>query len=162
MRFEKPHPLNLAILFRVLSTCIMLKIRYAFGEKINDLDAFPPHEKECDCSGGIRYLVYQATEGLCKMPDGSVNQRQWCEDNHLYKLKKYSDVVYGGPYRVFICFFRPRFGKAGHVWIVCGGWTIECRSGRIGFTRRPWNTLVLKLRCEAVYELPVLGVNPNI
>ncbi len=124
--FSKAHPLDLTLLLRTMTACIRAKIRYGFGQKIADLRAYPPVVKLCDCSGGIRYLVYQATAGFCKMPDGSVNQHEWCDLEGLHKLEKYADIAYADPFRVFICFIPPIFGRAGHVWLVNAGMTLEC------------------------------------
>jgi hypothetical protein len=137
--------------------CLKTGIRYKFGEKIRDLSTYPPQAHLCDCSGAVRYLVYQATEGLLKLPDGSVNQREWCEWVQLHRLKKYSDVQYADGSRLFICFIKPTNLLAGHVWLVQGGVTVECHGHTKGFDRRAWNTLVLRLRCDAAYELPTEG-----
>ena len=154
--FEKPRNVDLLRLLRVWEYCMTLGIHYGFGEKIHNLTACPPHERYCDCSGAVRYGLYQATEGMMKVPDGSVNQHAWCDFWKLHKLAEYQDILEADDSRLFICFIHPTPDEAGHVWLVNAGVTIECHGGK-GFARREWDTPVLINNCSAAYELPTVG-----
>lgn len=130
-------------------------VKYRFGAKAS-FSTKPEHIKEIDCSGYARYEVFHATSGEVKMPDGSANQRDWCEDQGLRRLARYSDVQYAAhdPSRLFICFVRPLPGVAGHVWFVHQGKTYESHGKRTGVNSRGWNLLFAKLRGALAFEVP--------
>ena len=112
---------------------------YKLGAKADDrklnpraggrLGAGPETLEYLDCSGAIRYLVFQATRGALVLPDGSQNQRAWCEERashgQLHRVAKYPDVArYMTARRLFLAFIKPwtnGCGAVGHVWLVAGG-----------------------------------------
>ncbi len=136
----------------------MLHVKYRLGAKCS-LSAKPNEIREIDCSGFARLILSRATDGKLVIPDGSWNQREWCEKAGLRKLKKYSDVQYAAkdPKRLFICFVKPVVigkvvVKAGHVWFVSCGVTIESRGGA-GVSSRYWNQAFARLRGAVAFEL---------
>lgn len=147
-------PVNLKKLTR-LYTKMYKRVRYKLGAKAPRIDCDPSEIKRIDCSGFVRYLIYNATGGKLVLPDGSWKQREWCRENKLHELLYYADVSYAkSDNRLFICFIRPRFLRTGHVWLVIRGVTLESHS-RAGVNSRPWNTKSLR-KCDAAYELPVV------
>jgi cell wall-associated NlpC family hydrolase len=128
------------------------RVLYDFGGKAADLDMDSHGIEDIDCSGFVRFALHRA--GGPTLPDGSVNQHAWCEEHALYQVEKYSDLRHTvkDKSRLFICFIPPKGRKAGHVWLVRGGFTYESHGG-VGVDARKWNTGVLYRNCTAVYEL---------
>jgi hypothetical protein len=89
------------------------------------------------------------------LPDGSVKQREWCE-GHWRRLARYADVAYAAkdPVRLFIAFLPPVKGRAGHVWLVCAGRTMESHGGK-GVNSRSWDYPTLLKGADAAFEVPV-------
>lgn len=134
-------------------------VHYELGEKAESLSQDPATIRFLDCSGYARVQVFQCTDTHEKIPDGSWNQRDWCEKN-LRQLKQYSDVQYAAndPKRIFICFIKPTATTAGHVWFVYMGKTYECHGGKKGngVDSRSWtyfNTQGFKARGLVAFEL---------
>lgn len=151
---------NLLAFHKVLSG----RVKYRFGAKAPSLKIDLSKLKEIDCSGYFRLGLYLSTNPPTAAPDGSYNQRQWCEHQGFKKLKRYSDVQHAAndSSRLFACFIPPimlrrRTLKAGHVWFVHQGKTLESRGPTIGVSRRHWNQLVFKLRGAVAFELPTRG-----
>jgi hypothetical protein len=121
-----------------------------------------------DCSGFIRYALYRASNHALSLPDGSQQQRQWCEarshDSGLHQVVDYADTnAYLTPERLFIAFIKPYTngcGEIGHVWLLsqldddAAEETMECYGGH-GVGSRPWNSSILKREVFSIYELPV-------
>jgi hypothetical protein len=137
-----------------------LKARLAFGQVKYLFGAKPPLNgtpskdfTKSDCSGFVRWLLYQASKGGIKIPSGSWYQREWCED---HRLKKTADGYAVGAAlsdgRIRIAFFSEKQGRAGHVWLIINGKTIECYGGK-GAGSRAWNTPVLLKNVEVCYVL---------
>ena len=127
------------------------RVGYLLGAKCK-LDAKPEDIRRIDCSGWVRYHLYQAT-GI-KLPDGSQNQLAWARKN-LRKLAKYSDVQYaaadGG--RLFIAFLSPKPGEEWprHVWLLKLGVTMESCSSQ-GVASRNWDHPSLRF-CKECFEI---------
>ena len=100
---------------------------YRFGAKVA-LDAAPSSFDECDCSGFVRWLLHGSTSDQLEVPDGSWNQHQWCRTNG-FKATDYSAVAGLKDSRLRIAFIEPRRGRAGHVWLIINGGTIESYGG---------------------------------
>ncbi len=140
------------------------KVSYRFGAKAPSLKMKLSELREIDCSGFFRLALYWCTTPATTVPDGSANQRQWCERMGFKKLKHYSDVQYAthDGSRIFACFIGPLVVagvtlKAGHVWLVHQGKTIESRGARVGVSSRHWNQSVFRLRRAVAFELPTSG-----
>lgn len=134
------------------------RVRYGMGCKAPALDCDSHEITRIDCSGYVRYVLARATSQRLILPDGSWEQRAWCE-TRLRQLARYADVAYAkeDPSRLFIAFIEPGAigpGKAGHVWLVLAGRTLESYGG-VGVGSRPWDAWTLKRYASAAYELPV-------
>lgn len=132
------------------------RVEYHWGGKAPDL-AMDSHGIEgIDCSGFVQFALARATGGKLVLPQGSWQQREWCEAAGLHKLEKYADVKFAAndPGRLFIAFIKPAGKKAGHVWLVRAGHTMESY-GEHGVGARKWNAKPLPQRVCACFELPV-------
>jgi hypothetical protein len=98
-----------------------------------------------DCSGFVRWLLYRASGGRVKIPDGSVNQRDRfrarADDTGVAAVPYASCGDADGILRV-AGFTRSARIRVGHIWLVVDGHTIESH-GRHGVNRRPWDTASL-------------------
>jgi cell wall-associated NlpC family hydrolase len=124
------------------------KVPYGFGSKPSNLKLTPAEllidrkaPKGIDCSGFVRWLLYRASNGKVKIPDGSWNQR-----DHFRAL---ADVAHLPASAYAACgktdgivrvagFVRSAKVSVGHIWLVHDGQTIESHGGK-GINRRPWN-----------------------
>lgn len=109
--------------------------------------------KPVDCSGFVRWLFWR--QGI-RLPDGSQQQWAYVRDVLKWRDVRYSDLHWTveDPGRLFIAFKRATKSGHGHVWLVCGGQTLESYSGH-GVGRRPWKRL--ERYAAACYEVPVTG-----
>jgi hypothetical protein len=151
---------NLVTLHKVLCG----NVKYRFGAKARSLKMDLEDLREIDCSGYFRLALYWSTTPATVAPDGSSMQREWCERMGFKKLDHYSDVQYAthDASRLFACFLAPLVLrgvtlKAGHVWFVHQGKTIESRGSRIGVSSRHWNQNVFRIRRAVAFELPTSG-----
>jgi hypothetical protein len=132
-------------------------VSYGLGSKAPSLHCKPSQITKIDCSGFVRYLIYQATDRRVIIHDGSVQQREWCEGHGLAKVDYSSAAKNDGWLR--IAFISPRKAHKGskavpgHVWLVLNGRTLESHGKHIGPDRRPWDTPVLKQHVAACYKL---------
>lgn len=130
-------------------------ISYELGAKAPSLDCDSNAIDKIDCSGYVRWAVHRITEGIVTMPDGSWNQRVWCQ-NQDFNVCDYSDC--GNKDDILrIAFLDPtvkngKVVKAGHVWLVVNRSTIESRGG-VGPSRRPWNNKTLFNNVDFCFEL---------
>jgi hypothetical protein len=155
--------IDLALFETVFSRLEMRGVQYDLGAKAGSLKDDTSKINRIDCSGFARYIIAKATQQALIIPDGSWNQRDWCERVGLHRLASYNDVLYATPRRLFICFITPHVngaGDIGHVWFVSqldGDSTPDTMEshGGVGIDSRPWNARVLKRECAAAFELPV-------
>jgi cell wall-associated NlpC family hydrolase len=149
-------PIDRAELVRLMKSCFSFKdrlltyIKYRLGAKAR-MAAVPVEDfRSIDCSGFVRWLVYNSTHGEVLMPDGSWHQQEWVKSQGF----KRTDYKYAGlnDSRVRIAFINTKGKKVGHVWLIVNSQTIESYSGR-GAGRRPWNTPVLLKNVDACYVL---------
>lgn len=153
---EKNH------LFEIFHQLADGHVKYAVGEDKKTgkllgkaaLNATPQSIKELDCSGFVRYLIYQATDGKTKMSDGSYYQRKWCEDRKL-TVQDYAKTAYRVDGKLRIAFLSPNKPQRpyGHVWLLYGGKTLESYSSGKGPGSRPWNTTILANNANACFIL---------
>ena len=127
-------------------------IHYGFGSK-TALSSRPEDITSIDCSGFVRYLMYQASSAALRMPDGSVVQNEWCGHQQL-PLVNYRDAARHDQL-IRIAFLPPHHGHAGHVWLIHQGRTLESHGGK-GPDRRIWNTPVLIGGVTQCYELAIV------
>lgn len=147
-------------LFKAVFNHMTHRVGYLLGAKAPYNDCDSSLIRSIDCSGFSLYAVYRASVGTILMPHGSQNQHAWAEKQGFHKLAEYSDVLYAkdDPGRLFICFMGVQTDGHGHVWLVGSDGkgnmvTYESHAG-VGVSSRPWDTSVLKLNCNAAYELP--------
>lgn len=155
---------NLAELKKIHAQAERHGIGYGLGAKAPALSSSAESIDRIDCSGYVRWLLFQASNGTLKIPDGSQNQRAWAEQN-LRQVDKYADAArYMTGTRLFIAFIKPftnGCGKVGHVWLLADGdpgagvdaETIESCSAR-GVCSRRWNTGTLMREVYSVFEVP--------
>ena len=146
-----PKPVNWTAFVRVFGA--LAHVKYGLGDKAK-LDAPPASIRRIDCSGFARYMAFSATGGQI-MPDGSWNQRAWCET-------RLPEVPYTpAQSKLHIAFMTAGVngvGSVGHVWFVRDGWTYESRGGK-GVDARPWNTPGLKKHVHKTFAWPLMVVN---
>lgn len=130
-------PLDEDRLRELVAACRKAGVRYGLGSKAPSLTAVPGRDfGAIDCSGFVRWALYQASDGRLKLPDGSVNQQDWVRANNYKK----SDIEAGklADGRVRIAFMSPSDGGGvGHVALVLNGKTLESHGGK-GPNRRAW------------------------
>ncbi len=141
-----------------LAECQARKTRYGLGEKAHVLTAYPPDYAEIDCSGWARAAIAYASEpsGVVILPDGSVNQHEWCEAQHLKVSSPDALTLHDGYLR--IAFIVPTVQRLiGHVYLARNGMTYESHGGR-GPDSRPVTSEIEGGRlCDMTTAVYVLG-----
>lgn len=136
---------------RYLALCASRGIGYRLGAKAHVLDAVPPDYDEIDCSGWVRAAVAVATDGRVILPDGSVQQNDWCASVGLKRSGPAALRLFDGLTR--IGFLRPsQAHPVGHVYLCRLGRTLESWGGH-GPGSRLVSTPVLSARTTDVYVL---------
>ena len=113
------------------------------GAKVGTFD-------QIDCSGFIRWFLPLLCDEHIDVPDGSQNQRAWCE-RQGFKATDYCANARWCDGRLRIAFLSQKPGKAWprHVWLVYGkpgeerAMTMESYGGH-GVGRRWWNNQAFK------------------
>lgn len=146
-------PLDPEILRRYLAVCMARGIGYKLGAKADDPASPAPDYDHIDCSGWVRAAVAAATEGRTLMPDGSVNQNDWCAASGLKRSTFAACRLGDGLTR--IGFIRPSAKHSvGHVYLARNGRTLESWGGH-GPGTRAVTTHVLSAETTDVYVLAV-------
>jgi hypothetical protein len=155
---------DLAKLHNVFDRMCLAGTTYLLGGKAPSLNAEPEDIDRIDCSGFVRYAIYQAGNGF-KIPDGSFKQREWCEEQGLHEVADYADInAHMTKNRLFIAFITAGVrgaGRVGHVWLIGdfdpdrGADTMESYGGH-GVGSRQWNHPVLVRRVHKVFEIPTI------
>lgn len=115
------------------------RIKYKLGVKPL-LNAKVQNIEHSDCSGFVRWLLYQASDGKIKIGLGSWYQQKWCQEQG-FKKTDYSQSAPLKDNRLRIAFINQHGSEAGHVWLVFNGWTKECFGG-YGVGTRRWNASI--------------------
>lgn len=125
-------------------------VAYGYGDKPK-LTADPTTITAGDCSWYSRYMLYNSAGGLI-IPDGSIDQREWCQIN-------LPEVPYtASPGALTIAFMTPGkngTGDIGHVWFVKDGRTYECHGGE-GVDSRYWDNDILKTHVYKSFNFPLV------
>jgi hypothetical protein len=79
--------------------------------------------KALDCSALTKIFVYKLTGGAVLMPDGSVNQRAWCEEQGFKETTV--EAAVGQKDGILRIGFWNAGGTKRHVWFVLNGRTYE-------------------------------------
>ena len=159
-------PVDIGKLHDALAVCEHDGVTYELGAKAAQHPAppifdYPPTFSTIDCSGFARWAMYHATAGQVVMPDGSVNQNDWCAAQGLkhHAIAEGQDYTSGmGLNVLYACFCRAgsRGEGIGHVWYVAGTgsqlWTLESHGG-VGPSTRLATTGVLMRICTDIYAL---------
>lgn len=118
-----PHRLS-----NYLGRCVALGIGYGLGSKAHDLADPAPDYSRIDCSGWVRAAICVATFGQTVLPDGSVNQHDWCDRVGLKKSSRAALLLLDG--RLRICFIVPTLEHSvGHVFLCRNLKTMESWGG---------------------------------
>ena len=146
-------PLDPERLRQYLSVCTARGIGYKLGAKSEEPIASSPDYENIDCSGWVRAAVAVATGGQTLLPDGSVNQNDWCAAQGLKRSTFAACRLQDGLTR--IAFIRPTPAHAiGHVYLARNGRTLESWGGH-GPGSRLVTTHVLSAGTTDVYVLAV-------
>jgi hypothetical protein len=124
-------------------------VKYSYGAKAA-LDKEPSDVTALDCSGFSRYLLYKASNTAIVLPNGSANQKVYCDNQKLTKVEYSTCGEKDGWLR--IGFLAKNGSVPGHVWLILDSLTLES-CGDKGPTRRPWDQGVLKKNIWACYKL---------
>lgn len=146
--------LNRQALIDVIKGTCDGKHHYQYGAK-QSAELAPNQWEFIDCSGLTKYTAKRAW-GI-NLPDGSVNQHEWCEQKAL-PVCRYSEVGPLDDNVLRICFLDPipETNEPGHAFFLCSGLTFESHgrdNGKDGPDRRPWDAEVLLSRNPACYVL---------
>ena len=146
-------PLDPEKLRQYLAVCMARGIGYKLGAKADDLEGEPPDYEHIDCSGWVRAAVAVASHGQTILPDGSVNQNDWCAAQGFKRSTYAACRLQDGLTR--IAFIRPSLAHAiGHVYLARNGRTLESWGGH-GPGSRLVSTHVLSAETTDVYVLAV-------
>lgn len=158
-------PIDIGALLEALAF-VTGKIAYGLGSKPSRLslspaelvaDRAPP--AGIDCSGFVRWILYRASGGKVKIPDGSWNQR-----DHFRELARRASLpaspyatcgLHDGVLRV-AGFTKSERVSVGHIWLVHDGQTAESHGGK-GVNRRPWDQRSLVRLATWCYPLARLA-----
>jgi hypothetical protein len=137
---SKVPPINLFLLQKLTHSLQINGVSYGLGSKVK-LEAPAKSIQRIDCSGLVRWLVYNCTSPHLVIPDGSYNQREWCQKMGLvsvpYNQVNQAPNLAGND--LFIAFINKTSDHEGHVWFVNDGETFESHHGR-GVNSRKWNS----------------------
>ncbi len=128
--------------------------KYGFGKKASPLSTSPSKVTEIDCSGFVRYLLYQVTNGGVVIPDGSWAQDEWFRKHRFPQVEYATAAKLDGVLR--LGYFS---GSPGHIWFIQNGKTIESHGKSRGPNRRSWNTSVLQTKVQRCYEVSYLAAS---
>jgi len=146
-------PLDPEKLRQYRAECMARGVGYQLGAKADDLEAPSPDYEAIDCSGWVRAAVAVATTGRTILPDGSVNQNDWCAAQGLKRSGCAACRLMDGLTR--IAFIRPSATHAiGHVYLARNGRTLESWGGH-GPGSRTVSTHILSAETTDVYVLAV-------
>ena len=125
-------------LIACMEKCQAANVTYGLGSKAPSLSASPGKSfKRIDCSGFVRWAVYQASPvgARCVMPDGSVNQADWADAQGFKKSTVDACLLKDG--RIRLAQWK-NAGGVGHICLVLNGETLESHGAK-GPDRRPWS-----------------------
>ena len=167
------NSVNASTLISVSNQLQRRGVKYVYGGKIDNRDVNPRSTGKLstppdtidglDCSGYMRYVLYQAANWV--IPDGSQNQLEYFQDGDFEQLAAYDDTNADvGRDHLSIGFIKPWVngcGAIGHVWLVYkpgdgkAAETFECHGG-VGVDSRMWNTIVLTHEVYVSFKLPIV------
>jgi hypothetical protein len=151
-------PLNLSRLYAYLDRCVSLGIGYGLGATAHNLTALPPDYSEIDCSGWVRAAVAVASGGRTILPDGSVNQHDWCDKSGL-KVSSRAALLLPDNY-TRICFIVPTpEHEIGHVFLCRNLKTLESWGGHGPGSRSVLSHISLGILQGVTSAVYILGAN---
>ena len=149
-------PIDPVRLLSYLQRCEALGIGYGLGAKAHNLMAIPPDYGEIDCSGWMRCAVAVATQGRTILPDGSVNQHDWCDRMGLKVSNRAAMLLPDGITR--LCFIAPSvIHPVGHVFLARNGRTLESYGGHGPGSRSVLTQISLGVLQQVTSAVYVLG-----
>ena len=125
-------------LIACVEKCQTAGVGYGLGSKAPSLSSEPGKDfKRIDCSGFVRWAVYQASpaSARCVMPDGSSVQADWADAQGFKVSTVDACLLHDG--RVRLARWNNKVG-VGHIVLVMNGRTIESHGGK-GPDRRVWS-----------------------
>jgi hypothetical protein len=142
--------LEKGLLFTFIDDLMDGHVSYKFGAKPL-LNKEPGDVKEADCSGFVRYLLYNVSDKRIKIPAGSWHQEEWCKNSKLERVEYSTAALSDGCLR--IAFLPKKNGNPRHVWMILNGQTIESHGRTTGPNRRPWDLPKLKDNAHSCFKL---------
>ncbi len=143
-------PVNLRRLYAYLDRCA--GIRYELGAKAEDPASFLPDYHTIDCSGWVRAAIAVATSGRLLIPDGSVNQHDWCDKVGLKVSNRAALLLPDQVLRIAFLVPTPEH-EIGHVFLCRNLRTLESWGGH-----GPGSRSVLSACSEGILERVVGAV----
>ena len=138
----KLFPINIKQFVDLTVACEKVPVTYSLGAKA-DLHAKVGSFHHIDCSGFVRWAIFQATGGITDIGDGSYNQMQKLKGLGVEQCSYHDAVTQANPKKLFLAVMTPETGGGvGHVWAftACGapkGKSLTCEShGGKGVDRR--------------------------
>jgi LysM repeat protein len=112
-------------------------VTYELGAKAR-MSADPSSIRKIDCSGYVRFVLYNASNGRvdCSPNGGTWWQEKWCNDNRLASSPYDQNGAGASDGKLRIAFKKS--GGIGHVWLLHNGYTYESYGGH-GVGRKVWN-----------------------
>lgn len=158
----RPLILNKFKIPALVKDCQLHGVGYSLGAKAQPLALQAASLMALDCSGFVRWAIYHASLMLpdtdiayaFKLPDGSVQQHEWCDAQKLERSPVGEGSLSDGVLR--IAFLTPQDGGGiGHVMLIQDGFTLESHGG-VGPDRRKWLSVPFMAKCQ-VYKFARLS-----
>jgi len=132
-------PIDDIKLLDLTSRCVN-RVKYKYAAKAPNINCKPTAIKRIDCSGFVRWLIHNASNGEVTMPDGSWNQNAWCHSLGLKKTAYSNCALLDNRLRIAFIGCHP----IGHVWLCFNSKTIESYGGH-GVGRQSWRVYQKKV-----------------
>lgn len=151
-------PIDVAKLVKALGDCQRAKVKYGLGSKAPTMTAVPGKDfKAIDCSGFVRWALYQATGNRFVLADGSVQQHEAIASAGFKRSAPEALLAKDGAVRIMFLSQKDG-GGVGHVALVYNGTTFESHGG-VGPDSRLVNLAGWMRNTEVYVLVPPDGVS---